>query len=111
MPEQSEPLSEQPDAVPAHTRAHEHAAPMMSGRTGPLADVRIVDLTQALAGPYCTMILADLGADVVKVEPPAGDMARFNHPYTESDDERHYGGYFGSVNRNRSEERRVGERV
>ena len=101
MPEQSEPLSEQPDAVPAHTRAHEHAAPMMSGRTGPLADVRIVDLTQALAGPYCTMILADLGADVVKVEPPAGDMARFNHPYTESDTERHYGGYFGSVNRNK----------
>lgn len=85
----------------AHTRGHEHAAPMQPGRTGPLADVRIIDLTQALAGPYCTMILADMGADVIKVEPPGGDMARFNHPYTESDNDRFYGGYFGSINRNK----------
>jgi crotonobetainyl-CoA:carnitine CoA-transferase CaiB-like acyl-CoA transferase len=73
----------------------------MSERTGPLVDLRILDLTQALAGPFCTMLLADLGADVIKVEPPRGDMARYLGPHPEDREGCDYGGYFASINRNK----------
>ncbi|WP_129113321.1 succinyl-CoA:mesaconate CoA-transferase [Halegenticoccus tardaugens] len=65
---------------------------------GALTDLRVLDVTQVLAGPYCTMLLADLGADVVKVERPGGDLIRPNPPFVDSTDEP-YGGYFQSVNR------------
>jgi len=74
--------------------------PAVSG-PGPLDGLRVLDLTQALAGPFCTMLLADLGADVIKIEPPAGDMTRFAGPFTPEDTERAYGGYFASINRNK----------
>ncbi|MCZ6506954.1 MAG: CoA transferase [Acidobacteria bacterium] len=74
---------------------------MSEDATGPLVGLRVIDLTQMLAGPYCTMLLADLGADIVKVEPPRGDMTRYSGPFLEEDEERAYGGYFGSINRNK----------
>ena len=65
--------------------------------TLPLAGLRVLDLTRALAGPFCTMILGDLGADVIKVEAtPAGDMARDFPPLMDGESL-----YFVSVNRNK----------
>lgn len=73
----------------------------MAGRTGPLADIRILDLTQALAGPFGTALLGDLGADVIKVEPPRGDMSRALPPYPRDREGCDYGGYFASINRSK----------
>jgi crotonobetainyl-CoA:carnitine CoA-transferase CaiB-like acyl-CoA transferase len=84
-----------------HTLGHEHAVGPLPERSGPLTDVRVLDLTAALSGPYCTMLLADLGADVIKVEPPEGDFTRSGGPFTKGDTERMCGGYFASVNRSK----------
>jgi CoA:oxalate CoA-transferase len=63
--------------------------------SGPLMGVRVLDLTRVLAGPYTTMLLADLGAEVVKVEEPgAGDEARRVGPFLDG-----VSAYFVSINR------------
>lgn len=65
--------------------------------TLPLAGLKVLDLTRVLAGPYCTMVLADLGAEVVKVEVPGvGDDARHFGPFVGSES-----AYFMSLNRNK----------
>src|SRR5688500_8930461 len=66
--------------------------------TGPLTGITVLDLTRVLSGPYCTMVLADMGARVIKVEHPG-----------KGDDTRHWGppfvgtesAYFLSINRNK----------
>ncbi len=65
----------------------------------PLEGLRVLDLTRFLSGPYCTMVLADLGAEVIKIESPAGDPARDYPPHVGSS--RKMGGYFASLNRNK----------
>ena len=76
---------------------------MSSQPAGPLAGLRVIDCSTVLAGPYCTMLLADLGADVVKVEPPEGDATRgWGPPWvgSESDGTR-TAAYYLAVNRNK----------
>ena len=69
----------------------------MTDRAKPLAGNRVLDLTRLLPGPLCTLHLADMGADVIKVEDPtAGDYARWYQPLSKT-----HGHYFLSVNRNK----------
>jgi crotonobetainyl-CoA:carnitine CoA-transferase CaiB-like acyl-CoA transferase len=68
---------------------------------GPLSGIRVVDLSTVLAGPYATMVLADLGADVIKVEPPDGDATRGWGPPWVGDGPSRTAAYYLAVNRNK----------
>ena len=76
-----------------------HAEPV----PGPLAGVRVADCSTILAGPYATMLLADLGAEVIKVEPPEGDGTRgWGPPWVGSEEDgTRTAAYYLSVNRNK----------
>ena len=76
------------------TAEHEPAGPP---NTGPLSGLVVADFSRVLAGPYCTMLLGDLGAEVIKVESPAGDDTRHWVPPVRDD----VGTYFLAVNRNK----------
>lgn len=67
------------------------------GRKGPLEGIRVLDFTRAMSGPFCTMLLGDLGADVIKVEPESGDDTRVWAPPEVSG----MSTYFMSANRNK----------
>src|SRR3954447_11802658 len=68
---------------------------------GPLSDLLVLDLTRALAGPHAAMMLGDMGARVIKVEPPAGDDTRsWGPPFIGEEHERE-STYFLSANRNK----------
>ncbi|MEL6373631.1 MAG: CoA transferase, partial [Pseudomonadota bacterium] len=76
----------------------------ISATRGPLTGLTIIDLTQTLAGPFASMMLADLGANVIKVEAPSLDSARYFPPQPEgsaSAAQGGYGAYFASINRNK----------
>src|SRR5712671_1974601 len=65
---------------------------------GALAGLKVIDLTRVLGGPYCTMVLSDHGAEVIKLEPPQGDETRdWGPPFDDAGD----ASYFIGVNRNK----------
>ena len=63
---------------------------------GALSGIKVIDLTRVLSGPFCTMLLADMGADVIKIEPPKGDNVRNQGDMVDG-----YSSYFAQFNRNK----------
>jgi formyl-CoA transferase len=90
-----------PPPRPSPARAGEGDATTGKGlaaSAGALAGLKIIDLTRVLGGPYCTMILGDHGAEIIKIEPPQGDETRdWGPPFRDED----AASYFIGVNRNK----------
>lgn len=83
------------------------ASPLSAGKglaksAGALAGLKVIDLTRVLGGPYCTMILSDHGADVIKIEPPQGDEVRdWGPPFIQHEDGTQDASYYLGINRNK----------
>jgi len=74
----------------------------LAASPGALAGLKVIDLTRVLGGPYCTMILSDHGADVIKIEPPQGDEVRdWGPPFVTNPNGGEDASYFIGVNRNK----------
>src|ERR1700680_4800882 len=78
-------------------QAHEKTMQEADRRPGPLNGLLVADFSRVLAGPYCTMLLGDLGATVIKVESPAGDDTRSWMP----PDRDGVATYYMAINRNK----------
>ena len=78
-----------------------HGVHMTANDFGVLRGLKVLDLTQALAGPYATMLFADHGASVIKIESLKGDLTRGAGPFFDDDQTKTHGGYFQSLNRNK----------
>lgn len=90
--------TQQPTAAERITQtARDNAQPSPQGK-GPLSDIVVADFSRVLAGPYTTMLLADLGATVIKVEGPEGDDSRTWMPPARGDQ----ASYYQAINRNKS---------
>ena len=63
---------------------------------GALDGIKIIDLTRVISGPFCTVLLADMGAEVIKVEPPKGDNVRNQGNFVDG-----FSAYFSQFNRNK----------
>lgn len=75
---------------------------MIKYEKGPLEGIKVLDMTRVLSGPYCTMMMADMGADVIKLEMPrVGDDARHYGPFRKDINGNDVSAYFSSINRNK----------
>jgi crotonobetainyl-CoA:carnitine CoA-transferase CaiB-like acyl-CoA transferase len=95
-------LNQQQEKALMDSAINTDIAEKSSASHGALAGLRVIDLTRVLGGPYCTMILADHGAEVIKLEPPQGDETRdWGPPFVEHADGTRDASYFIGVNRNK----------
>ena len=74
---------------------------MAQARELPLAGYRVIDLSTMFTGPYCTRMLADYGADVIKIEPPSGDPVRSEGPFYHDEPHPEKSGMFLFLNTNK----------
>ena len=65
-------------------------------KEGALTGIKVIDLTRVISGPFCTLLLADMGAEVIKIEPPKGDNVRNQGEFVDG-----YSSYFAQFNRNK----------